>query len=79
MNFDKIMRNYYQQKLNEINGLEPVMVQRPAQPLSKATWLNFAWDEVLGWLVMTGTILHYFFTGRLFELFQFIPGFINIF
>ena len=74
MNFNKVMQQYYQHKLNKINEIPPMVLPLESQFQQKPSILLNTFSDVFGWLVLTGMILHFFFIDRYLSVFQFLPG-----
>ena len=79
MKIKKILYMYYTDKLEKIREVKPAVFTLDYGHGSQFPSSMVTLGDIVGWLVMAGVIVHYFFSGRFFEIGRFIPGFTILF
>ncbi len=73
MRINKIMKQYYSQKIDALDGL-------PAMPIPKRSGsvasrrFTVSWSDAFGYALTGGMILHYFLRGRFYDVVSALPG-----
>jgi len=73
MSVKKIMHNYYKSKLDEIEDIKPFILPDAIPQEQETSALPVGWDNILGWVVMIGMIVHFVVYNSFFEIAGFMP------
>ena len=76
---NRVMRRYYEGKLEEIEGIPLPIVPVQLKAGQKSIPLNICWHELFGYLLMVGVVLHFLLRGKLFDMVRCFPGFTILF
>lgn len=74
MKVKKILHRYYEKQLQEIEDIDPMVLQLRLKAGSRRTVLSGHWSDILGYLLIAGILLHYFLIGSFFAIVRIIPG-----
>jgi hypothetical protein len=74
MRVKKMIRKYYQQKLNAISKVDPIIPTTELEICFEETENAFSWQDVIGWGVIIAMVVHYFLTNGFFEVARVMPS-----